>query len=320
MSVKEQNVSQIECVLTKLGVKYKKSSSYLQMCCPIHNGDNATALAFNLKKNKWLCFTQGCQEEWGCDIVGLIAGVQKISRRDAFFWMLDNVGSIERPPDVPQEEKIDRVYQEDVLLKLFKTDFYLKKGFQQSTLDAFEHGMANAHKLSGRVVFPIRDEKGFIRGFSGRWAGKEIEVEKKGKLKMVCVDAHGNEVPKWRHTSFTKTNYCYRLREAAPHCEKELIVVESIGNAMRFYDAGCKNCIAVLGSFISDKQASLILKHTRKVILAFDNDKAGLKATKQGTELLEQVMDIVSILPPEGKDWGEMTNQEVLDILHGKRK
>lgn len=312
MSVQQLN-SQIENILTKLNISFKRSGRYLQMCCPIHGGDNPTGLGFHLEKNKWICFTRGCQEEWGSDILGLISGVLQVSRVEANDWILDNVEGFSCSVKNKITEKEDTIYTEQLIKRLLKTDFYLKRGFSQATVDAFEHGKAEAHTMKGRIVFPIRDEKGFARGFSGRWAGKEVKDE---KGKTICVTATGVKVPKWKHTSFNKTNYCYRMKEAKPFCKDELIIVESIGNVMRFYDAGFKNCVACMGSFISVMQAEQIIKNTKTVILAFDNDKAGHKAEKQSRELLEAIVNLKTIWPPEGKDWAEISNNEVLTILN----
>lgn len=314
MSVIQQAHSQIESILIKLNINFRKSGSWLTAPCSVHQGDNRGALAFCTRTNKWVCFTRHCQQEYGNDIVGLVAGVLDVSRTEALGWLEENVQDVDISAKRVRKEKEDRVYEEFFTKKLLKTDFYLRRGFSEATVNSFEHGMANALSMRNRVVFPIRDEIGLIRGFSGRWAGKEIEVERQDKKKMVCVTESGVQVPKWRHTSFKKTNYCYRLKEARQSCQDELIVVESIGNVMRFYDSGFTNCIACMGSYLSFRQANLIIGSTKKAILAFDNDKAGKQAETEARKLLQPYMNLKTIWTPEGMDWGEMKNQELLEL------
>ncbi len=314
MSVLQQANSQIESILTKLNINFKRSGKWLTASCSVHNGDNRGAFAFCTHTNKWVCFTQHCQQDCGNDILGLVRGVLSLNRAEAYNWLIENIDDVEYIPKEKEEEREDRIYPDYCVKKLFRTDFYLKRGFSQPTVEAFEHGIAQSKAMRNRVVFPIRDEKGLIRGFSGRWALKETQVERKGEMKTICVTDAGTEVPKWRHTSFKKTRYCYRLREAQEFCKDELIVVESIGNAMRFYDAGFKNCIACMGSFISLQQANLIMNNTKTAILAFDNDKAGKAAEESSRKLLEPFLNLKTIWTPEGEDWATLTNEQVLNI------
>lgn len=301
--------SQVENLLERLNMTVSKAGRWLSSTCPVHKGDNRTGFGFNVDKGNWRCFTQGCEQKWGNSIIGLVAGILEYSYDDAMEWIVNNIDE-NGEKIVKSERKIDRIYQESCLKRLFRTDFYLKRGFCQETLDSFEHGRAESGKMLNRVVFPIRDENGFIRGFSGRWAGKEQEID--GKL--VCIGSTGKEVPKWKHTSFAKSDYLYHFHNAKPFCKDSLILVESIGNVMRFWDAGYKNCVACMGSSVSWKQSNLIIASTRKVVLAFDNDKAGQKATKNAKKTFEQYLNVTIITPPEGKDWAECSNPETITI------
>lgn len=310
MSVLQQANSQIENILTKLNVDFKRSGKWLTSRCAAHGGDNRGAMAFCTHTNKWVCFTRHCQEEYGNDVVGLVSGILQLSRNEAYGWLSENIQEVEGVVKKDVQEREDRIYEEHLLKKLLRTDFYLKRGFSQSTVDAFEHGKAESKTMRNRIVFPIRDEKGFIRGFSGRWAGRE--VQKDGKT--VCLTDHNKEVVKWRHTSFKKSNYLYRLNEAKSFSKDNLIIVESIGNVMRFYDAGFKNCVASLGSFLSLTQAALIMKSTKKAVLAFDNDKAGIKAEATARKILEPFVNLKTIFPPIGLDWADLQNADLIDI------
>lgn len=301
--------AQAGSILSKLGIEYSESNRWLSACCPVHGGDNRTALAFNVEKGYWKCFTQDCQEKWGSTIVGLVAGVLNYTCDDAVEWLRENVKEI-GDLKIKNHKVSDKIYKEECLKLLLRTDFYVKRGFSQLTVDSFEHGKAEKGAMSHRVVFPIRDENAKIRGFSGRWTKKE-EI-RDGKI--VCLSNTGKQVAKWRHTSFNKSDYLYNFYKAKEFCRDELILVESIGNVMRWWDCGFKNCVACLGSSLSTKQIKLIIPSTKKVLLAFDNDKAGLKALKKASKGLEEYVNIATILPPPDRDWAECSNQEVLDI------
>lgn len=306
---------QIPALLSKLNISFTQSGRWISSTCPVHKGDNRHAFGFNVDTGSWKCFTHSCERQYSNSIIGLISGVLGYDYNAAVDWLVDNLD--DKPAFIANTKvRKDKIYQENCLKRLFKTDFYLKRGFQQSTLDFFEHGKAESGSMFNRIVFPIRDEKGFIRGFSGRWSGKEVEVNGK----TVCYNINGKEVPKWKHTSFNKGDYLYNFYRAKEFSSEEIILVESIGNVMRWYDCGFKNCVASLGTAFTTKQSSLILSSTRRVILAGDNDEAGLKAQNKRIKMLEQYTNVQTILPPVGKDWAELSNQEVLDIYARGKK
>lgn len=308
----ELSNAQIQDILTLLEVKFTQGGSWISACCPVHKGDNHHAFAFNLQKGYWKCFTHDCHEKWGHNIVGLVSGVLGYNYNDSVGWLLNNVKEVAGLKQKVQRTE-DRIYPEKCLLRLFKTDFYVKRGFSALTVSEFEHGQAQTGIMIHRVVFPVRDDKGLIRGFSGRWSGTEREID--GKLQ--CVTEAGKAVPKWRHTKLNKMDYLYNFYRAKDNCKEELILVESIGNVMRFWDCGKKNCVACLGSALSPKHIKMLCSTTKKVVLAFDNDNAGRKVLKKARKMLEQYVDLKIITPPEGKDWAECTNEEVLKIYDG---
>lgn len=303
--------SQAEAVISALGFRYRKSGIWITASCEVHGGDNKHGFGYNLKKNYWKCFTHHCDEEYGSSIIGLVMGVLKCPQHAAIDWLYYNLTDSN---EIKKNDIIidldDRIYPEYCLKKLLKTNYYLEKGFRQSTVDAFEHGLAESNKMRGRVVFPIRDDNGFIRGFSGRWVGRQEKLNGK----TICFNKNGKEVPKWLHTSFKKGNYLYNFNSAKKYCQEELILVESIGNVMRFYDAGFKNCVACLGTSFSASQCSLVTNSTKRVVLAFDNDKAGTKFCKKVIKRIEQYINYRVIFPPTNKDWADITNEELVKI------
>ena len=57
-------------------------------------------------------------------------------------------------------------------------------------------------------------------------------------------------------------------------------------DVIRAYSQGFKNCVASLGTALTKEQAMLLRKLSNNVILCFDGDQAGLKATKSAIEEL----------------------------------
>jgi len=306
--------SQIPNLLTKLGIDFSHSGRWLTAPCKIHGGDNRQAFCFNSDKAYWKCFTRGCQEKFGNNIIGVVSGVLGYNFSDSIEWLINNIDE-----DVKIFQKIerkeDKIYPETYLQRLFRNDFYLKRGFKQETLNDFEHGKAEAYALANRIVFPIRDENGMIRGFSGRWAGTEKIIDNETK----CFDSRGNKVVKWRHTSFCKSNYLYNYYRAKQYCQEELIIVESIANVMRFWECGKKNCVASFGKDLSIRQVQLIIPSTKKVILAYDNDEAGVDGSRKAFKTLEPYINVEVMSSNNNQDWAEKSNEEVISIYENHK-
>ena len=107
----------IERMLYELGVDYHISQNRVVGCCPVHNGDNKTALNIYPEGEQvrgfWQCYTKGCENRFGKNLLGFVTGVLNSrynqSKYDAIRWMLDFLGyeSIEQvKPDTDEEVEI----------------------------------------------------------------------------------------------------------------------------------------------------------------------------------------------------------------------
>lgn len=69
----------IDTVLEKLGIEYKEAGKMITMCCPIHGGDNYSALNLypdgDRYRGNWKCRTHGCENTFKSSIIGFIRGV-----------------------------------------------------------------------------------------------------------------------------------------------------------------------------------------------------------------------------------------------------
>ena len=99
---------------------------------------------------------------------------------------------------------------------------------------------------------------------------------------------------------------------------KEVLIVESIGDALSLYSAGIKNVIVSFGLDISTSIINFLLKlDVTTIRICFNNDSenkfAGNNAAEKGYEKLTKFFDrnqIVINLPSK-KDFGEMSAEEI---------
>ncbi|MGA1789868.1 MAG: DNA primase [bacterium] len=150
-----------------------------------------------------------------------------------------------------------------------------------------------------RVIFPIHNIYGDVCGFGGR------------------LIEHSEEAPKYLNSpetpAYSKGQGFYGLYLAKEGIRqaKQAIIVEGYLDLLTLFQAGFRNVIATLGTALTLNQVRLLKRYTNHVILVFDSDLAGLKATERGIELfLEQGMDVRVAILPAGKDPDSLIREE----------
>lgn len=144
-------------------------------------------------------------------------------------------------------------------------------------------------RFRGRLLFPIHDLRGRVVGFGGRLLGP-------GEPKYL----NSPESP-----IFRKGGQLYHLHLAKQAIRKEeaAIVVEGYFDVLRLYAAGIEHVVAPLGTALTAEQAGVLRRFSRTVILLYDSDRAGLRATfRAGDELLRHGVRVRVASLPEGED------------------
>ena len=146
-----------------------------------------------------------------------------------------------------------------------------------------------ASRFRGRLLFPIHDLRGRVVAFSGRILGE-------GEPKYL----NSPETP-----VFHKGQLLYNLH-AAKHAMRKTeraILVEGQFDVLRVSLAGLEEVVAPLGTGLTDDQAVLLQRHAPHVILLYDSDDAGLRATfRAGDVLLRHKLRVSVATMPEGED------------------
>jgi DNA primase len=143
-----------------------------------------------------------------------------------------------------------------------------------------------APRFRGRLLFPIHDVRGRVVAFGGRLLGA-------GEPKYL----NSSESP-----IFHKGEQLYHLHVARNAIRKAgfAIVVEGYFDVQRLALAGLEHVVAPLGTALTEAQAALLKRYTSDVVLLYDSDTPGLKATFRGgdTLLAAGLRVRVSTMPP----------------------
>jgi DNA primase len=147
-------------------------------------------------------------------------------------------------------------------------------------------------RFRGRVIFPIEGLSGRVIAFGGR-----------------ILEGDGKDAPKYLNSPETpiyhKGRNLYGMSWARHTIRREecALVVEGYMDVVSLAAHGFENVVAPLGTALTPEQAQLLARYTTRVILLFDSDAAGLKATfRAGDTLLESGRHPAVVTLPPGED------------------
>ncbi len=155
-------------------------------------------------------------------------------------------------------------------------------------------------RFRGRIMFTIESRSGRVIAFGGR-----------------ILDGDTKDAPKYLNSPETpiyhKGSNLYGLSWARHSIRREesALVVEGYMDVVSLAAHGFENVVAPLGTALTPEQAKLLSRYTKRVLLLFDSDAAGLRATfKAGDTLLEVGLHPAVVTLPPGEDPDTLVRSE----------
>ncbi|MGN0469010.1 MAG: DNA primase, partial [Acutalibacteraceae bacterium] len=318
-------------------VQLRRRGKNLVGLCPFHN-EKTPSFTVYPENQSYYCF--GCGA--GGEIINFTRRIENLDYVEAVRFLCDRCGMA-----MPSEgydnsiaEKRKRMYEINKEAARFfhnylfspegkaGLDYYKMRGYSKKTLVRFGMGYApdDWHKLLNHMR-----EKGYSYEelYAANLANKS---EKNGKtnyydsfrnrVMVPIIDARGNVVafggrvlddskPKYINTSDTlvykKSLGVFGLNFAKNSKEKSLILVEGYMDAISLHQAGFDNAIACLGTALTSEMAHLLSRYCDEIILSYDADEAGQKATKRAIEVFSSIgMKLRVVRLSGGKDPDEI--------------
>lgn len=197
-----------------------------------------------------------------------------------------------------------KTFDKSLLLKLNKDHTYwINRNIDSHIIALFDGGTTANGRMAHRYVFPIFNDRMDVVGFSGR------------------ILNNNSVAPKWKHIG-KKSHWCYPLflNKDIILKEKEVILVESIGDMLALFNAGIRNVIVTFGVDIGSKIIEFLIKaDINNIYISFNNDKnnnfVGNEAAEEGRIQLLHYFDsnqVTIALPEDKNDFGEMSYEEIL--------
>ena len=307
-------------------IKVQQSGSNYKGLCPFH-GEKTPSFYINTSKQIYKCF--GCGE--GGDVINFIMKIENLEFMDAVKLLAKDCG-IEINTNMDEQSKIrmekikkfqdinteaaryyfsnlikDKNYGyeylrkrglDDKIIKNFGLgyapkawtnlmDYLISKGYDKNTLVECglvtykENGNKYYDRFINRVIFPIFDYRGNVIGFGGR----------------VLDDA----LPKYLNSpdtlAFNKKYNLYGLNFARKNISnRTMILVEGYMDLISLYQYGIRNVCATLGTALTLEQGKLLKRYVDNVVISYDSDEAGVKATLRAIDILTSANINVKVL------------------------
>ena len=310
-------------------IKVQNSGANYKGLCPFH-GEKTPSFYINSQKQIYKCF--GCGE--GGDVINFVMKMENLEFMDAVKLLARRCGvEVNTNMDEQSKLKMEKIkkfqdihteaarYYFSTLLsgKNYGYEYLRKRGLDDKTIKKFGLGFAKKGEHSwtelmeylmskgydketlvecglvtykkekdkyfdrfvNRVMFPIFDYRGNVIGFGGR----------------VLDDS----LPKYLNSPdtliFNKKFNLYGLNFARKSIvDRTIILVEGYMDLISIYQYGIKNVCATLGTALTVEQGNLLKRYADTVIISYDSDDAGVKATLRAIDILVSVGINVKVL------------------------
>lgn len=200
------------------------------------------------------------------------------------------------------------------------TDAALEKGYQLEFLEktgltivkpAADPGQPprKFDRFKGRVLFPIQSMSGRVLGFGGRTLSSEKKVAK-------YLNSPESEI-------YHKSKVLYGIYHAKKAIAREDVcyLVEGYTDVIQLYQSGIENVVASSGTALTPEQIRLIRRLTVNIVVLFDGDAAGLRASLRGIDLiLEEGMNVRVCTFPAGEDPDSFARSHSRDAIEAYLK
>lgn len=310
-----KNVKIEEIISKYITFEDDSNSDDIRAICPFHLDSNPS---FSINANKQVYYCFGCKR--GGNVITFIRDIENISKEEAIQYLQKLLGIETSIEDFELLTEISKYYQQ----KLPEILPYLEKrklntgigedlGLGFSGLDSFElykkfpnykeklieygliyvkyEGTPNEliySAFTNRLMFPVENHLGII-GFVGRALGEQ-------------ENKYMNSI---ENKYFKRRTTLYGLQKAKDYIKEQnqAILVEGLIDVGRAWKIGYRNTVASLGSALTEEQALLLKRYSKRVTIFYDGDQAGYMASvKAALQLMAIGLEFDVVDTPIGED------------------
>jgi DNA primase len=311
-------LTELKSQLAENGVErfYKMfdSGDDIMVCCPYHKDGQERRPSAGIRKSDGLLHCLACGTTVGLD--EMIANC--FGRTDpiwGFRWLIQNfaIVKVENRKEItydisrehtPIEKHADFVPDEELDIYRYTHPYLYQRGLTDEIIERFDLGY---DRKTDSITFPIRQWHDSDFGKTLFIARRSIKTKRFDLPKDMEKPLYG----------LYEILFDLQIRELADsrhHQAEEIYVCEGLFDMLRLW-CNRKYAVAGFGCLYSDYQIKLLAEvPTRKLVLAFDADKAGRDGAERVRQKIKNKIITEVILPPGRKDIGECTDEEIRDL------
>ncbi|MBP3447216.1 MAG: DNA primase [Clostridia bacterium] len=326
----------IESVISPY-VNLSKRGRLVKGLCPFHNEKTASFTIYP-DSQSFYCF--GCGA--GGDAITFVRRIENLDYVEAVKVLAERAG-MQMPEDgyddslakhrqriLAANREAARFFHSTMMSEQGRVglDYFLGRGLTMQTIKHFGLGYAPD---SWDALLRYMRSKGFTNQelYDANLVRKSDKGERthyydnfKNRAMVPIIDLRGNVIafggrvlddskPKYINTSDTlvykKSDGVFALNFAKNGNPSQIIVAEGYMDVIALHQAGFTNSIACLGTALTQEQARLVSRYAEEVILSYDSDEAGQKATKRAIEIFGRTGVRIRVLKlTGGKDPDEI--------------
>lgn len=208
--------------------------------------------------------------------------------------------------DIIQTFGIGFVPEDNVLLQ-----YAQDKGISSNVLSQSELFIENnsdgklRDRFSGRIVWPIKNDRGQVVGFSGR------SLRPNDQIKYM-------NSPESPFFNKSKLLYNFDLAKATIRQTSTVFIFEGFMDVIAAHMADTLSGVATMGTALTKEHIQLVSRYAKQVMLVYDGDEPGQRAAKRSIHLIRQYAPKIKmgiVLLPDNLDPDEMRTQRGVDNL-----
>jgi len=160
-------------------------------------------------------------------------------------------------------------------------------------------------RFRSRIIFPIEEAAGDVIAYTARI----FDIDKGEPLKTIRnVEEVGKYINSPQTLIYDKSRTLFGLSKSKKYLslEGKTVLVEGTMDFLAGWQKGIKNIVATCGTSLTPFHLDILKKYNKNLILSFDMDEAGRKASERAIDLsLEKEFEVKILKLPQGKDLAE---------------
>ncbi len=277
---KKTNIQDIERLYPS--IEFNSSRAAIS---PFNPSEKTPSFIYCPDRNIVSCFST---QRLGMDIIKFVAEYERYSMTDAATFINEKLDLGLKITADPNTELYK--IQQSIITRAKKNineevvDYLMERGLTKQSIEQFDIGYLNE-----RIFFPLKNIHGKVIGFNSR------QFKDNG--------------PKYLHSKesniFVKKEYCANLDKAIKLTKAYVVITEGLIDCIQAYQRGIP-AVSCLSTNLTEKQIKTLMGYFNSIVLAFDSDEAGTRATIKAYKEIRKLNPFIEISVMDFKPYKDL--------------